>query len=148
MLDANFPGENIFWRNTLCSDRLENGTSFSSKKIVWRTSVLLCRTTLFWTSSLGFKARVDPWLACFVTSVQWIHQWCNTHKPWVSKPGWIPGLHTLSPVFGGFTSGTTPTDPLVSSMAAEPFDPHTCTSVQAMVGLEPGIACTARCTMC
>ena len=34
---------------------------------------------------------------------------------------------------------------LTSSMAAESFDPHTCTCVQALVELEPGIAC-ARCT--
>ena len=36
------------------------------------------------TSPLGFKARVDPSHACFVTCVQWIpeiHLWCNTCWP-------------------------------------------------------------------
>ena len=35
-----------------------------------------------------------------------------------------------------FTSGETPAD--LASMAAEPFDPHTCTCVQALVVLKPG----------
>ena len=33
------------------------------------------------TSPLGFKARLDPWLACFVTCMPWIpeiHLWCDT----------------------------------------------------------------------
>ena len=48
-------------------------------------------------SALGFKARVYPLLACFLTCVQWIpqiHLWCTA-------------------------------DLLVASMAAESFDPHT-----------------------
>ena len=35
-------------------------------------------------TALGFKARVDPWLACFVACMQWIsqiHLWCNTCWP-------------------------------------------------------------------
>ena len=35
-----------------------------------------------------------------------------------------------------FTSGETPAD--LASMAAEPFDPHTCTCVQALFVLQPG----------
>ena len=41
--------------------------------------------------------------------------------PWVSKPGWVPCLHALSPVcneFLRFTTGATPADLLVASMAA------------------------------
>ena len=36
------------------------------------------------TSVLGFKARVDPLVACFLTCVQWIpqiHLWCDTYRP-------------------------------------------------------------------
>ena len=36
---------------------------------------------LWVTSALGFKARVDPLLACFLACMQWIPQiqlWCNT----------------------------------------------------------------------
>ena len=39
-------------------------------------------------------------------------------SPWVSKPGWIPRLHALSPVckeFLRFTSGVTPADLLAAS---------------------------------
>ena len=46
------------------------------------------------TSALGFKARVDHMLACFITSAQWIpqiHLWCD------------------------------PTDLLMVTMTAEPF---------------------------
>ena len=45
-------------------------------------------------------------------------------------PGWIPHVYASSPACGGFlrfTSGVTPTDLLVSSIAAAPFYPHTCT---------------------
>ena len=41
--------------------------------------------------------------------------------PWVSKPGWIPRLRALLPAcnwFLRFTSGETPADLLVASMAA------------------------------
>ena len=39
----------------------------------------------------------------------------------------------------------TPADLLVASMATEPFDPHTCTCVQPLLGLMgPGISCAAR----
>ena len=36
------------------------------------------------TSPLGFKARMDPSLACFVACMQWfpeIHLWCDTRWP-------------------------------------------------------------------
>ena len=51
---------------------------------------------------------------------------------WVSKPERIPHLRASSPAcnrFLRFTSGATPADYLVNSMAAQPFDPHTCTRV-------------------
>ena len=41
--------------------------------------------------------------------------------PWVSKPGWIPRLHALSPMcheFLRFTSGVTPADCIEVSMVA------------------------------
>ena len=44
--------------------------------------------------------------------------WCLS---WVSKSGWIPCLHALSPACNGFlrfTSGATPADLLAASMAA------------------------------
>ena len=46
------------------------------------------------------------------------------HLPWVSKPGWIPCLCAFLPVCTGFyrfTSGVTPANCTVVSMAAEPF---------------------------
>ena len=66
------------------------------------------------------------------------------------KARMIPRLYASLPtgnVFLRFTSGVTPVDLLAASMAAEPFDPHTCTCVQALVGLEPSIIC-ATCTNC
>ena len=65
----------------------------------WRTSVLLCDHWypcfgLLVTSTLAFKAKVDPLLVCFLPS-------CNG--------------------FLRFTSGATPADLLVVSRAAEPF---------------------------
>ena len=62
------------------------------------------------TSPLGFKARVGS--ALFELS------------------GGVHVTHSLR-----FTSGVTPADLLVASMAAEPSLPHTC---KALVGLETG----------
>ena len=64
------------------------------------------------------------------------------YLPWVSKPRWIPHFCALSPacnVFFRFTSGATSADLLVSSMVVESFEPHTCTCVQPLMGLNPGI---------
>ena len=52
---------------------------------------------------------------------------------------WVDPL-TLSPASSRwlrFTSGMAPTDPFLSSMAAEPFSIHV--HIQALVELEPGI---------
>ena len=51
-------------------------------------------------------------------------------------------VHVLHPLRGfiRFTSRTTSAYLLASSMAAQLFDPHTATRVQALLGLEPGIA--------
>ena len=54
----------------------------------------------------------------------------------------FPGFHVSSPVCNGFlrfTSSVTPADPLAASMAAKSFQPHTCTCIQTLVGLESGI---------
>ena len=64
----------------------------------------------------NFLEDVSPFCGATDTSVLdfW---WC---LPWVSKPGWIPCLHALSPAwneFLRFTSGATPADLLVASMA-------------------------------
>ena len=53
-------------------------------------------------------------------------------------------LHALLPAcnqFLTFTSGVTPADLLVASMAVEPFHPHTC--IQALVGPKSSIKCAA-----
>ena len=52
------------------------------------------------TSVLGFRARMDHFLACFITCV-----------------------------ILRFTSGATSADQLVVSMTAKQFNPHTCTCV-------------------
>ena len=62
--------------------------------------------------------------------------------PGFQSQGGIPCLHAPSPaceIFFRFSSGTTPTDLLAASMAAEPFHPHTCICIQALVGLKPKI---------
>ena len=46
-------------------------------------------------------------------------------------------LHAM--FFFRFTSGATSADLLVSSMVVESFEPHTCTCVQPLMGLNPGI---------
>ena len=60
---------------------------------------------LFWTSgnvSPGFKARVDPSLACFVTCMQWIpeiHLWCNTCWLYGGQHGsWAFSIHVPADV--------------------------------------------------
>ena len=76
-----------------------------------------------------FCGATDPWFGLLVTS------------PLGSKPEWA-ALFTLG---GGvhvtcslrFTSGVTPADLLVASMATDPSLPNTCK--QALVGLEAGI---------
>ena len=53
--------------------------------------------------------------------------WCLL---WDSKRGLIPHSHASLPVCNGFLrliSGATPAGLLMASMAAKPFDPHTCT---------------------
>ena len=48
------------------------------------------------TSPLGFKARVDPLLVCFLACVQWIpeiHLWCDTCWPLGGQHG--SQLHSL-----------------------------------------------------
>ena len=45
--------------------------------------------------------------------------------------------------FPRFTSGVTSVDLLMASMTAEPFDSHTCTCRQTLVGPEYGIECVA-----
>ena len=77
--------------------------------------------------------------------------WC---LPWVSKPGWIPRLHALSPAcneFLRFTSGATPADCIEVSMAAEPFrSTYLQMCLQALVevwgsNLWPSVPQTRRC---
>ena len=59
------------------------------------------------------------------------------HLLWVSKPEWAAlfalgrGIRVTCSL--RFTSGATPANLLVASMAAEPFLPHTC---EALVGLK------------
>ena len=47
--------------------------------------------------ALGFKARVDPLLVCFVACMQWIpqiHLWCDTCWPLDGQHGsWLRSLH-------------------------------------------------------
>ena len=51
-------------------------------------------------SVLGFKARVDPLLVCFLTWMPWIlqiHLWCNTCRRLGSQDGsWSCSLHACS----------------------------------------------------
>ena len=66
--------------------------------------------------------------------------------PGFQSQGGFPCLNALSPVHNGFlrfTCSVTPADLLVASMAAEPFDPHTC--IQALVGLESSVPCLTAC---
>ena len=66
-------------------------------------------------SVLSYKDSVDSLLACFVSYMQWIPQ---------------------------ITSGATPADLFIASMAAKPFwSTYLHTWIQALVGLEPGIEC-------
>ena len=66
--------------------------------------------------------------------------------PWFQSQGGFPHLCALSPVCNGFlrfTSGATPADLLAISMAVELFHPHTCTCIQALVGIKSGMKCAA-----
>ena len=49
------------------------------------------------TSALGFKARVDPLFACFLTCMQWmpqIHLWSNTYRRLGGQHGSrVPHMH-------------------------------------------------------
>ena len=61
--------------------------------------------------------------------------------PGFQSQGGSPHLRASSPVcnrFLRFTSGATPADHLVTSMAPQPFDPHTCTRVRHWWDLNPG----------
>ena len=49
--------------------------------------------------------------------------------------------------FPRFTSGVTRADLYAASMAAEPFNSHTCTYIRASVGFEPWIVCATRYSM-
>ena len=64
--------------------------------------------------------------------------WC---LPRVSKPKWIPWRSCFLTCMQWIPQ----IHLLAASMAAEPFDQHTCTCVQAFVGLEPMIL---FCTVC
>ena len=74
----------------------------------------------YWCSFFLFVEDISPFRGATDTSVLDFWQ----RLPWVSKPGWIPCLCTLSPAcneFLRFTSGVTPADCIEVSMAAEPF---------------------------
>ena len=61
--------------------------------------------------------------------------------PMFQSQGGFPHLHASLPMhnrFLRFTSGATPADLLMASMAAEPFHSGTFTCVQALVGSSPG----------
>ena len=49
--------------------------------------------------------------------------------------------------FPRFTSGVTRADLYAASMAAEPFNSHTCRYIRASVGFEPWIVCATRYSM-
>ena len=83
----------------LCCKYFKTGSLVSSFfcKIFWKTQVLFCGATDI--PVLNF----------------W---WC---LPWVSKSGWIPHLYAFLPACNGFlrfTSGATPANLLMASMAA------------------------------
>ena len=62
---------------------------------------------------------------------------------WTSSDVWsgfqsqLSGMHHhLHAMDSLFTSSVTPADLLVISLAVEPFDPHTCICVQALMGIQ------------
>ena len=95
---------------------------------LWQ-KILLCADASPW-SNFFLNEDISPFCGAAdipVLDLQW-------HLPWVSNP-WLILLHAsaLSPVcnrFLRFTSGATPADFLVASMAAEPFwYTYWCTSI-------------------
>ena len=66
----------------------------------------------------------------------WYLPWVSMLTCFVTCMEWIPQIHLCA----------MPTDLLVTSMAAKPFDPHTCTCVQKLKGLKSRTAYAAQCT--
>ena len=95
-----------------------------------------------WENLLFLKKKVLVYISPFCGGTDtpvFDFRWC---LPWVLNPPltcMLCHLHTM------YSSGATPSDLLTASMAAEPFDPHTCTCIQGYSS-EPWISCAARCT--